>query len=109
MRLFRNISNITGIPRDMVEQFYKEAREWVIMSNGKLNYLQLATDILPRFTVSCPYNIATRRDQALTQLDIDHIVDPNTNYKTRDKLERWHSNLYVLELSYHPQKGLIYE
>lgn len=109
MRLFRNISNITGIPRDMVEQFYKEAREWVIMSNGKLNYLQLATDILPRFTVSCPYNIATRRDQALTQLDIDHIVDPNTNYKTRDKLERWLSNLYVLELSYHPQKGLIYE
>lgn len=108
MKLFRNISNVTGIPRDMVDQFYKEAGEWVIKSNGKLNYLQLATDILPRYTVSCPYNIV-RRGQALAQLDIDQIVDPNTNYKTRNKVERWLSSLYVLELSYHSQKGLIYE
>ena len=60
MKLFRNICEITGIPNKLVDEFYDKVREWVIKSNEKLNYLQLATEILPQFTVGCPYNIAIK-------------------------------------------------
>jgi CRISPR-associated endonuclease/helicase Cas3 len=107
MKLFRNICDITGIPNEMIDEFYETVREWIVKSNGKLNYLQLATEILPQFTVNCPFNIVKRR-QSLNEVDINNILDSNTDKRTRNKLERWFSNLYVLDLSYDLQKGLIY-
>lgn len=107
MKLFRNICEITGIPNKLVDEFYDKVREWVIKSNEKLNYLQLATEILPQFTVGCPYNIAIK-DQTLTHVDIDRILEPKTDYKVRNKLERWLSDIYVLDLPYCSEKGLIY-
>lgn len=106
MKLFRNICDITGIPIEMVDDFYKTVKEWFNKRNGKLNYLELATEILPKYTVNCPFNIV--RDQALNEVDIDKILDPNTDSRTRNKLERWLSNIYVLDLPYDELKGLIY-
>lgn len=107
MKLFRNICEITGIPKTLVGEFYETVKEWVSKSKGKLNYLQLVTEILPQFTVGCPYNIATK-SQTLTQIDIDRILEPNTDTKVRNKLERWLSDIYVLDFPYSCEKGLIY-
>jgi len=63
MRLFRDVSDITGVPATMAEGFYNEVKEWVDLSAPELNYFELATTILPKYLVSCPRYILYRRKE----------------------------------------------
>ncbi|HAL64160.1 MAG TPA: CRISPR-associated helicase Cas3' [Bacteroidales bacterium] len=113
MRLFRNISDITGIPSCMVGDFYNEVKEWADTNAPKLNYLELATDIFPRYVVSCPRFV--NKDMFYSFLDIEKTFpstlssfDIETQKKMENKLTRWLSDLMIINLEYNPEKGLKY-
>lgn len=113
MRLFRNVNDITGIPQVMVKDFYSEVCQWIKNNFPRLNYAELATIILPKYVVTCPYRSVTK--EAITnyhELELNQIIPLNLTIDEQilinDKLERWLSGLVVLELPYDPEKGLNY-
>lgn len=113
MRLFRDVNDITGIPKEMVENFYNEIYQWVKENFPRLNYAELATAILPKYLVACPYRSVVKEDAAYYhELDFEQLIPSDFSINKQafvyDKLERWLSGLVVLELSYDPEKGLNY-
>lgn len=113
MRLFRDVNDITGIPQEMVENFYNEVYHWVKDNFPRLNYAELATTILPKYLVACPYRSVVK-DNAVYyhELNLEQLIPSDFSVNKQafvyEKLERWLSGLVVLELSYDPEKGLNY-
>ncbi|SHH08510.1 CRISPR-associated endonuclease/helicase Cas3 [Thermosyntropha lipolytica DSM 11003] len=113
MKLFRNITDIKGIPAEMTEDFYYTIRQWVSDHQEKLNYLELATSILPAFVVSCPYYALSKgEDRYYSDLDIEKMIPGNLDSfareRVRDKLERWLAELKIFHIHYDSEKGLMY-
>lgn len=112
MKLFRDVSDIQGIPQQLVPQFEQDIANWIANKQLKINYIELATDILPKYIVSCPYRPWENKRNLFEPLDIDKIIVQLPNnidiFKTRQKLERWLSDLFVINYPYHSEKGLIY-
>lgn len=114
MRLFRDVNDITGITQEMVANFYNEICHWVESNYPKLNYAELATAILPKYLVSCPYRaVVTWKGEIFYHgLDFEQFIPPNFSIGKQavvyEKLGRWLSDIVVLELPYDPEKGLNY-
>jgi CRISPR-associated endonuclease/helicase Cas3 len=109
---FRPIYDITGIPAAIIDDFYAAVVNWVNDVYPSLDYVDLATTILPKYLVSCPYHSADKGGTKYYQeLDLDRILshinvhDQSLVYK---KLERWLSDIVVLDMPYDPEKGLSY-
>ncbi|GEA15003.1 CRISPR-associated helicase/endonuclease Cas3 [Moorella sp. E308F] len=110
-RLFREVNNVTGIPVELKEAFYNTIRAWLTgKRSGELNFFELAIDILPDFTVSCPYSM-TLEGEKLEKLDMEAMLPPDIGSeerkKLRDKLERWLDGIFILEFPYDGIKGLV--
>lgn len=114
MRLFRDVNDLTGIPEKMVGDFYSEVNHWIITNFPGLNYEDLATAILPKYLVACPYHSAVTRGgkRYYRELDLERLSPSEFSAKMQgivhDKLERWLSGLFILELPYDSEKGLNY-
>lgn len=114
MRLFRDINDITGIPNEMADEFYKDVNQWVKGSSPWLNYAELATSILPKYLVSCPYRavVTWKGVMHYRKLDLNRLIPSSFSVRMQDtvhdKLERWLSGLVILELPYDAEKGLDY-
>lgn len=105
-KLFRNVRNITVIPSSMEQDFVLCLKEWVEENEGDLNYLKLASDILPHFTVSSPVwhlDNGVARPIDLHTLLAELKLEP----KQLGKMQRWLSGLYWSDLNYSIQAGLI--
>lgn len=113
-KLFRNVSDITGVPAVMAEDFYNEVKEWFDQSAPELNYFELATTVLPKYLVSCPRYIEEKK-MFFSELNISKALPPSiakfdaaVQKKLLDKIERWLSDLVIIELDYTDEKGLKY-
>ncbi|MGI9862028.1 CRISPR-associated helicase Cas3' [Moorella naiadis] len=110
-RLFRDVSDVTGIPVEKEEEFYQRIRAWLAGKKiADLNFLELNVDILPEFTVSCSY-YSTSNGEKLKDLDLDAMLPPDSGdgdlAKVRDRLERWLDGIFILDLPYDQVKGLV--
>lgn len=105
-KLFRNVRNITVIPSSMEQDFVLCLKEWVEENEGDFNYLKLASDIVPRFTVSCP---VWHLDNGVARPIDLHILlaELKLEPKQLGKMQRWLSGLYWSDLNYSIQAGLI--
>lgn len=114
MKLFRNVNDITGVPEAIVEAFYTTVCHWVKNVFPRLNYTELATTILPKYLVACPYHSVEKKDGTICydELDLEQMIpqDFSADNKelVRKRLERWLSDLVILKLPYHPETGLNY-
>lgn len=109
--LFRNVSDVAVIPEEKLGKFYEEVSSWIRRVNGKVSYMELATMILPKFIVNCPWYRA--RLAGVRELNIDSIIESISNlgdkYETiRRKLSRWLANIYVVDMPYSKEEGLVY-
>jgi CRISPR-associated endonuclease/helicase Cas3 len=105
-QLFRNVRNITVIPRSMEQDFVSCLRKWVEDSKGDISYLQLATDILPQFTVSCPFWHV--KNETAKPIDLGALLnDFPLESKQVERIKRWLSGVYWIELNYSAREGLI--
>jgi len=105
-QLFRNVRNITVIPRSMEQNFVSCLRKWVEDSKGDISYLQLATDILPQFTVSCPFWHV--KNETAKPIDFGELLNGfPLESKQVEKIKRWLSGVYWIELNYSAREGLI--
>lgn len=104
-KLFRNVRNITVIPRNMEHNFVSCLQKWAEDSKGEISYLKLAADILPQFTVSCPF--WHLKDETARPLDLDALLhDFPIEPKQVEKIKRWLSGLYWIDLHYSAKEGL---
>jgi len=112
MKLFRDVSDITGIPRGIAEDFYDAVKDWVDKNASKLNYPALADGILSRFTVSCPRQYDSNIYQSLNLEKMlpkkFAALETKTQKNILEKLDRWMSDLVILNMEYDPEKGLRY-
>jgi len=110
MRLFREVSDITGVPAALAEDFYHEVREWAARSTPELNYFELAAGILPKYLVPCPRYIEEEKTPFI-KLDMGRLLPSGTaafDERLAGRLERWLSDLVIIDLEYCPEKGLKY-
>lgn len=112
-KLFREVNDVTGIPVEREAAFYQRVRDWLANKMiADLNFLELDVDILPEFTVSCPYPyLATFNGEKLKNLDVEAMLPVDSDCgdlgKVRDRLERWLDGIFILDLSYDQVKGLV--
>ena len=113
MKLFRDVNDFSGIPQAMLDDFYSDILCWVKDTFPRLNYAELATTILPKYLVQCPYHSATKDNKTyFHELNLDKVIplDFTSDNQTLvfDKLGRWLTGIFVLEFSYDLEKGLNY-
>lgn len=112
MKLFREVSDIQGIPRQLLSNFVQDIANWIVDKQEKISYIELATDILPGYIINCPYRPWQNKKDLFDPFYVDQIIQqlPSNidKNKTRQKLERWLSDLFVINYPYHDEKGLIY-
>jgi CRISPR-associated endonuclease/helicase Cas3 len=113
MRLFRDVNDITGIPQIMIEEFYDKVCCWVEDTFPKLNYLELAVAVLPKYLVGCPYHSVIKDGiRHYHELNWEKMIPSSFSSDNQalvyDKLKRWLSDLVVLEVPYDSEKGLNY-
>jgi CRISPR-associated endonuclease/helicase Cas3 len=105
-KLFRNVRNITVIPRSMGQDFVSCLRKWIEDSKGDISYLKLAADILPQFTVSCPFWHLL--NETARPMDLDALLnDFSIESKQVERIKRWLSGIYWIDMNYSAQEGLI--
>lgn len=103
-KMFRNVRNITAVPISMKEDFYNSIREWINKNNANINYLNLANEILHKYTVSTQF---WRIGVTAHPIDLSELLDElNLEYVSKMKIERWLSGLYWIDLNYSYQLGL---
>lgn len=103
-RLFRNVRSITAIPISMQAAFYDSIKKWFNKHQSSINYLNLATEVLQNYTVSVQF---WHLDKAAHSLDLDSLLDEiDMELKQRQKIERWLTGLYWIDLDYSYQLGL---
>ena len=113
MKLFRDINDFEGIPEAFVANFYSEVYQWVKDTFPKLNYEVLATAILPKYLVQCPYHSASKENRTYYhELNLENVIPQGFSSDGQalifSKLRRWLNGIVVLEFSYDPEKGLNY-
>lgn len=112
MKLFRDIAEISGIPREMAPCFYRAIADWIAKNREKADYLKLAAEILPYYVVTCPYHFGRGNETVFQPLDIEQIIsrlpDSVDGKVMRLKIDRWLSDLWVIDLPYDDEKGLMY-
>jgi CRISPR-associated endonuclease/helicase Cas3 len=112
MKLFRDVSDVQGIPQELVAKFDQDVASWIAAKQEQISYLELTTDILPGYIINCPYRPWQNKRDLFKPLDVDKIMQqlPDNMDKniTRQKLKRWLSDLCVISYPYHSEKGLIY-
>ncbi|MGI6549079.1 MAG: CRISPR-associated helicase Cas3' [Syntrophomonadales bacterium] len=113
MKLFRDINDFAGIPEAFVANFYSEVYQWVKDTFPKLNYEVLATAILPKYLVQCPYHSASKENRTYYhELNLENVIPQGFSSDGQalifSKLRRWLNGIVVLEFSYDPEKGLNY-
>jgi CRISPR-associated endonuclease/helicase Cas3 len=105
-QLFRNVRNITVIPRSMEQDFVSCLKKWVEDSKGDISYIKLAADILPQFTVSCPF--WHLKNETARPIDLDALLnDFSIESKQVERIKRWLSGVYWIDVNYSAQEGLI--
>ncbi|MGI6317259.1 MAG: hypothetical protein ACOX1J_00720 [Dethiobacteria bacterium] len=113
MRLFRNINDVSGIPEQLVDGFYQKVKEWIREQSSNISYIALAVDILPKYVVNCPYHILERKENSYALLEIEKMIPEELNeemnqQRVYDKLDRWLSDIIILNFPYDNEKGLAY-
>ena len=112
MRLFRNVTDVPGIPERFLEEFYQKINNWIRNKSGNIRYIEMAVNILPSYIVNCPYRILEKIENSYGFLEIDKMIPHGLNGMSRqrvyDKLERWLSDVRVINLPYDDEKGLAY-
>lgn len=111
-KLFRKVSDVSIIPGERIDEFYKEISSWIKKANGKVSYLELANKILPRFLVNCPwYKVEEEASAEIlnTAQIVEYIYDLSLDYeKLQSKLARWLAGIFVVNIPYNKEEGLIY-
>jgi len=112
MKLFRDVSDIQGIPQQLISQFESDISKWITSKKGKISYIDLATEVLPNYIINCPYHSWQNKREFYEPLNLDRIIqqipDNLNKNKIRQKLEGWLSDLFVIHHPYDTEKGLIY-
>lgn len=110
MDLFRKINSITGIPQNMVIQFYQKVSQWVADKDGNIYYEDFAVKILPQFTVDCPWEQLRDKTDLLAEPVVDSMIPPQLDKNkypvVYGKLTRWLAGLKILPYDYDQEKGL---
>jgi CRISPR-associated endonuclease/helicase Cas3 len=113
MKLFRDVNNVSGIPNQLVEEFYQKVKKWIQNQSNNISYIELAVDILPRYVVNCPYRVLIRKENSYDSLEIEKMIPEELNEEMNQqqvygKLDRWLSDIKILNLRYDNEKGLAY-
>ncbi|MCX8095835.1 MAG: CRISPR-associated helicase Cas3', partial [Caldisericia bacterium] len=103
-RIFREIYDVSGIPENKLEKFYKSIKEFVNLHNiyEKGLFSLFKKNVLSKFIVSIPYNEKLLHPQPLCEkisLSIENEWD--------SKIKNYLSNLYVLKVIYDKDKGVL--
>ncbi|GAW93390.1 CRISPR-associated helicase/endonuclease Cas3 [Calderihabitans maritimus] len=111
-RIFREVRNATIIPQSMEGDFYKEVADWVRDCGGNLSYTEFANRILYQYTVDCPWRKVVEREDSFS-VRVDEIIsligDSGIQTKVQNKLRRWLAGIYVVNIPYDNEKGLMYD
>lgn len=114
-RTFREVSDVTIIPKGKAEPFYKDIAKMVAIQRDKFSYLELAAKVLPKYTVNCSYYALNENPKELVSIEqIIKEIKLNPGYsgfnlqKTNNKLSRWLNDFCVVDIPYNSEKGLMY-
>lgn len=102
-RLFRDVSDVSIIPKEKVESFYEAVAKLIQSKNSGLSFMNLSNNIFPCYLVNCPWYKAQKAEE----LDINLILEKvSVSEKTKEKLSRWLTGIYVLDKPYNQSEGL---
>ncbi|MBO8169065.1 MAG: CRISPR-associated helicase Cas3' [Thermoanaerobacteraceae bacterium] len=110
--IFRKVRNATIIPKNMKGDFYKEVADWVRDCCGNLSYIEFANRILYKYTVDCPWREVAKKEDSF-RVNVNEIVsligDSSIQTNVQNKLRRWLAGIYVVNILYDDEKGLMYD
>lgn len=112
MRLFREVNEVSVIPKTFVEEFYQEMKAWVSGKSLNVSYLEMAVNILPRFTVACPYRAVVKEGRLPLKPNIEAMLPEGLTSEEYEKIYRklsnWLADIFLLDLPYDSETGLNY-
>ncbi len=111
--IFRRIYDINILPMSKIEDFKKEVLAFIEnrMDKDKKTYTYFKNNILAKYIVSIPYSGQKRGGlELLSNKVLEILKDRDKLVKDwRIRLERWLSGIYIVDMSYDSEKGLIKE
>ncbi|MDK2836558.1 MAG: CRISPR-associated endonuclease/helicase Cas3 [Thermosediminibacterales bacterium] len=110
--IFREVRNVTIVPAVMEDDFCREVADWVRNCCGNITYMEFADKILYKYTVDCPWRKVIQKEDSLP-VDVSKIISlincADIHNKVQNKLRRWLAGIYVVNIPYENEKGLIYD
>jgi len=107
--LFREVKNVSVIPIGLKENFVKDLESWLEAKCGKLNYMDFSNEILKKYIVDLPFYSWQKSEKEPVVENLDKITSLWKNHEIYNKLRRWLTGVYFVDLPYDGEKGLVLE